>query len=300
MLMLVPEIALTPAVASLFRQTFGDRVAIQHSGLSDGERHDQWQRIRHGDIDVVVGTRSAVFAPLHRIGLVIVDEEHDASYKQDESPRYNGRDVAIVRAQRAGALVVLGSATPSMETYYHAMSGKYERVVLERRVLDRPLASVRIVDMREEYAAVGPRRHPEPRAHRGHPAPARTGRAVAGSPESAWICDRGLLPPMRRNARLPELQRVARRPRRRGGHAGTVSLLQLLDPGPCQVPAVCRSVPGADGIRHRARRGRSEAPVSAGHASPGSIATRFAARAPWERSCPRSAAAASTSWSAHR
>ena len=154
--MLVPEIALTPAVASLFRQTFGERVAIQHSGLSDGERHDQWQRIRRGDIDVVVGTRSAVFAPLDRIGLVIVDEEHDASYKQEESPRYNGRDVAIVRAQRAGALVVLGSATPSMESYYNAMSGKYERVVLERRVLDRPLAAVTIVDMREEYAAVGP------------------------------------------------------------------------------------------------------------------------------------------------
>jgi primosomal protein N' (replication factor Y) len=155
-LMLVPEIALTPAVASLFRQTFVDRVAIQHSGLSDGERHDQWQRIRRGDIDVVVGTRSAVFAPLGTIGLVIVDEEHDASYKQEESPRYNGRDVAIVRAQHAGALVVLGSATPSMESYYNAMSGKYERVVLERRVLDRPLANVTIVDMREEYAAAGP------------------------------------------------------------------------------------------------------------------------------------------------
>jgi primosomal protein N' (replication factor Y) len=154
--MLVPEIALTPAVASLFRQTFGDRVAIQHSGLSDGERHDQWQRIRRGEIDVVVGTRSAVFAPLQRIGLVIVDEEHDGSYKQEESPRYNGRDVAIVRAQRADALVVLGSATPSMESYHNAMTGKYERVVLERRVLDRPLAAVRIVDMREEYAAAGP------------------------------------------------------------------------------------------------------------------------------------------------
>ena len=155
-LMLVPEIALTPAVVSLFRQMFGGRVAIQHSGLSDGERHDQWQRIRAGDIDVVVGTRSAVFAPLGRIGLVIVDEEHDASYKQEESPRYNGRDVAIVRAQRAGALVVLGSATPSMESYFHAMSGKFERVVLERRVMDRPLAAVSIVDMREEYAAAGP------------------------------------------------------------------------------------------------------------------------------------------------
>jgi primosomal protein N' (replication factor Y) len=155
-LMLVPEIALTPAIASLFRQTFGDRVAIQHSGLSDGERHDQWQRIRRGDIDVVVGTRSAVFAPLPRIGLIIVDEEHDGSYKQEESPRYNGRDVAIVRGQRAGALVVLGSATPSMESYHHAMSGRYEHVVLERRVLDRPLASVSVVDMREEYAIEGP------------------------------------------------------------------------------------------------------------------------------------------------
>jgi primosomal protein N' (replication factor Y) len=155
-LMLVPEIALTPAAATLFRQAFGDRVAIQHSGLSDGERHDQWQRTRRGAVDVVVGTRSAVFAPLENVGLIVVDEEHDASYKQEESPRYNGRDVAIVRGQRAGALVVLGSATPSMESYHHAMSGKYERVVLTRRVLDRPLAAVRVVDMREEYAAAGP------------------------------------------------------------------------------------------------------------------------------------------------
>jgi primosomal protein N' (replication factor Y) len=155
-LMLVPEIALTPAVAAFFRDAFGDHVAVQHSGLSDGERHDQWQRIRRADVDVVVGTRSAVFAPLQDIGLIVVDEEHDGSYKQEEIPRYNGRDVAIVRGQRAGALVVLGSATPSMESYHHAMNGKYERVVLERRVLDRPLAAVSVVDMREEYAADGP------------------------------------------------------------------------------------------------------------------------------------------------
>jgi primosomal protein N' (replication factor Y) (superfamily II helicase) len=155
-LMLVPEIALTPVMVLLFRETFGERVAVQHSGLSDGERHDQWQRIRRGDIDVVVGTRSAVFAPLERVGLIIVDEEHDASYKQEESPRYNGRDVAIVRGQRANALVVLGSATPSMESGYNASTGRYERVVLERRVLDRPLAAVTVVDMREEFAAAGP------------------------------------------------------------------------------------------------------------------------------------------------
>jgi primosomal protein N' (replication factor Y) (superfamily II helicase) len=155
-LMLVPEIALTPAVAAVFRDTFGERLAIQHSGLSDGERHDQWQRIRRGDIDVVVGTRSAVFAPLERIGLIVIDEEHDGSYKQEEAPRYNGRDVAIVRAQQACALAVLGSATPSMESYHNAITGKYERVVMEHRVLDRPLAAVTIVDMREEYAAEGP------------------------------------------------------------------------------------------------------------------------------------------------
>ena len=155
-LMMVPEIALTPSVAVLFRGAFGDRVAIQHSALSDGERHDQWQRIRRGAVDLVIGTRSAAFAPLSQLGLVIVDEEHDASYKQEEAPRYHGRDVAIMRASREGALVVLGSATPSMESYQNAASGKYARVVLERRVLDRPLASVRIVNMREEYAAEGP------------------------------------------------------------------------------------------------------------------------------------------------
>jgi primosomal protein N' (replication factor Y) len=155
-LMLVPEIALTPVVAALFRQAFGRRVAIQHSGLSDGERHDQWQGIRRGDLDVVIGTRSAVFAPVASPGLIIVDEEHDGSYKQEESPRYHGRDVAIVRAQRAGALVVLGSATPSMESYQNAVSGRYEHLVLERRVLERPMAAVTVVDMREELAIAGP------------------------------------------------------------------------------------------------------------------------------------------------
>src|SRR5213075_3151917 len=119
-LLLVPEIALTPSMSALVRGAFGDRVAIQHSSLSHGERHDQWQRIRRGDVDVVVGTRSAVFAPLDRLGLIIVDEEHDSSYKQEETPRYHGRDVAIVRASRERALVVLGSATPSLESYQNA------------------------------------------------------------------------------------------------------------------------------------------------------------------------------------
>jgi primosomal protein N' (replication factor Y) len=155
-LLMVPEIALTPSMAALVRGAFGDRVAIQHSALSAGERHDQWHRIRRGEIDVVVGTRSAVFAPLDRLGLIVVDEEHDSSYKQDETPRYHGRDVAIMRASREHALVVLGSATPSMESYQNAAIGKYARITLERRVLDRPLAAVRLVNMRTAYADEGP------------------------------------------------------------------------------------------------------------------------------------------------
>jgi primosomal protein N' (replication factor Y) (superfamily II helicase) len=155
-LMLVPEIALTPAVAAAFRQRFGSGVAIQHSGLSDGERHDQWHRIRRGDVDVVIGTRSAIFVPLAKPGLIVVDEEHDTSYKQEETPRYHGRDVAVMRGKFADALVVLGSATPAMETFYNARSDRYTAITLTRRVLDRAMADVRVVDMREEMAEEGP------------------------------------------------------------------------------------------------------------------------------------------------
>ncbi|MCC7007450.1 MAG: primosomal protein N' [Acidobacteria bacterium] len=154
-LVLVPEIALTPALAGLFRTRFGPRVAIQHSGLSSGERHDQWHRIRRGDVDIVVGTRSAVFAPLDRLGAIVVDEEHEGSYKQDEVPRYHARDVAVVRARMERTLVVLGSATPSLESMANVRAGRYAIVRLTRRVLDRPLAAVRVVDMRREVARQG-------------------------------------------------------------------------------------------------------------------------------------------------
>jgi primosomal protein N' (replication factor Y) len=154
-LVLVPEIGLTPVVAGLFRARFGSAVAIQHSGLSIGERHDQWHRIRRGEVSVVVGTRSAVFAPLEDVGLVVVDEEHDGAYKQDEAPRYHGRDVAIVRAQLEGAIALVGSATPSLESASNARRGRYEHLMLPRRIFDRPMASVEIVDMRREYAARG-------------------------------------------------------------------------------------------------------------------------------------------------
>ena len=154
-LMLVPEISLTPAMAGLFVSRFGSRVAVLHSGMSDAEREAQWHRVKKGSSDVVVGTRSAVFAPLDRPGLVIVDEEHDSSYKQEESPRYNGRDMAIVRGREARATVILGSATPAIETRYNAEMEKYQLLELEYRVRERPLPETSIVDMRQEFAETG-------------------------------------------------------------------------------------------------------------------------------------------------
>ena len=150
-LLLVPEIGLTPAVAGQFLRRFGDRVAILHSAFHDAERAEQWRRIRSGAATVVVGTRSGVFAPIRNLGLVVIDEEHDQSYKQQETPRYNGRDVAIVRAQAAGAVAVLGSATPSLESRYNASRGKYTLLELPERIERRPMPDVEVVDMRQEF-----------------------------------------------------------------------------------------------------------------------------------------------------
>ncbi len=150
-LLLVPEIALTPAVAGHFYARFGERVAILHSAFTDTERADQWRRIRQGKARVVVGTRSGVFAPVDNLGLIVVDEEHDQSYKQEETPRYHGRDVAIVRAQRAGATVVLGSATPGLESRYNAARNKYTLLELKERIEKRPLPAVELIDMRREF-----------------------------------------------------------------------------------------------------------------------------------------------------
>jgi primosomal protein N' (replication factor Y) len=156
-ILLVPEIGLTPAVAADLHQVFGDKVAILHSGLSDAERAEQWHRIRRGEARVVAGTRSAVFAPVSDLALIIVDEEQDSSYKQEETPRYHARDVAVMRAKMAGAgaVVVLGSATPSLESYFNAKKNKYALVELPDRVEMRPLPEVEIVDMRLEFQETG-------------------------------------------------------------------------------------------------------------------------------------------------
>src|ERR1700722_5611714 len=150
-IVLVPEIALTLWVGRLVRARFGEKVAVLHSGLPDTERAREWWRVRHGEAKIVVGTRSAVFAPLENLGLIIVDEEQETSYKQEETPRYHGRDTAVYRARLEGAVVLLGSATPSLETYHNARAGKYHLLELTSRVADRPLADVRVVDLREEF-----------------------------------------------------------------------------------------------------------------------------------------------------
>jgi primosomal protein N' (replication factor Y) len=150
-IVLVPEIALTLWIGRLVRARFGEHTAVLHSALPDIERARAWWRVRHGHARVVVGTRSAVFAPVENLGLIIVDEEQESSYKQEEVPRYHGRDTAVYRARLEGAVAILGSATPSLETYYNARAEKYRLLTLTSRVENRPLADVRIVDLREEF-----------------------------------------------------------------------------------------------------------------------------------------------------
>ena len=154
-ILLVPEIGLTPQTAGLLDAAFGDKVALLHSALTPEERSDQWRRIQRGDAPIVVGTRSAIFAPAPNLGLILVDEEHDQSYKQEESPRYNARDVAVVRAKLEGAVVVLGSATPSLESWQNSASARYTRIEMRDRVMNRPLPRVELIDMRREFQETG-------------------------------------------------------------------------------------------------------------------------------------------------
>jgi primosomal protein N' (replication factor Y) len=154
-IVLVPEIALTPQTIERFRGRFGDTVAILHSHLSSGERHDEWHRIHDGEARIAIGARSAVFAPVKDLGLIVVDEEHENTYKQEEAPRYNARDVAVMRGRLEGCAVVLGSATPALESFYNARNGKYRLVELKHRVDHRSMPFMRIVDMRVEAERTG-------------------------------------------------------------------------------------------------------------------------------------------------
>lgn len=152
-IVMVPEIALTPQLIRIFRSRFGKGIAVLHSGLSDGERYDQWTRISKGEVSIAVGARSAIFAPFTRLGLIVVDEEHDATYKQEEVPRYHARDLAVVRGKMSGATVILGSATPSVESFFHAQAGKYRMLTMAKRIEDRPMPEVCLIDMKEQRDA---------------------------------------------------------------------------------------------------------------------------------------------------
>ncbi len=154
-ILLVPEIGLTPQSVGLLDAAFGQKVALLHSALTPEERSEQWRRIRRGEAPIVVGTRSAIFAPVPKLGLILVDEEHDQSYKQEETPRYNARDVAVMRAKIEGAVVAMGSATPSLESWQNSASGKYQRIELRDRVMNRPLPEVELIDMRREFQETG-------------------------------------------------------------------------------------------------------------------------------------------------
>jgi primosomal protein N' (replication factor Y) (superfamily II helicase) len=147
-ILMVPEISLAVYMEGIFRSRLGDRVAIYHSGLSRGERYDQWMRMVRGDVDLVIGARSALFSPLPRLGLIIVDEEHDSAYKQESAPRYQARDTAVVRAKMEKALVILGSGTPSVQSYQNGMSGRYHLLFMPERVERRPLPEIEVVDMK--------------------------------------------------------------------------------------------------------------------------------------------------------
>lgn len=154
-ILLVPEIGLTPATAAQLHRAFGEGVAMLHSALTPEERAEQWHRIRRGDARIIVGTRSAIFAPALRLGLIIVDEEHDSSYKQEENPRYHARDVAVMRAKLAEAPIILGSATPSLESWQNAERQRYTLIEMPERVNQRPLPAVELVDMRREFQETG-------------------------------------------------------------------------------------------------------------------------------------------------
>ena len=152
-IMLVPEISLTPQVLSVFKARFGEDVAILHSGLSAGERFDEWQRIRQGNAKIVVGARSAIFAPIQNVGIIIIDEEHDGSYKSESNPRFETHDIAIFRAKFNNCSLILGSATPSVESYYKAKTGEYKLLELPKRVNNQEMPKIQVVDMRSEISS---------------------------------------------------------------------------------------------------------------------------------------------------
>ncbi|OGP31767.1 MAG: primosomal protein N' [Deltaproteobacteria bacterium GWC2_42_11] len=189
-IILVPEISLTYGLIRYLTGIFPSKVAVVHSGLSEGERYDQWKKIRDGKVDIVIGARSAVFSPLKDIGLIVVDEEHDASYKQEDGVRYNARDLSVMLAKMLDAVVVLGSATPSVETFYNAQHGKITLISLEKRVEGRPMPYVELVDMRNLSSGHESRGHPAQRGHGSWRVPSVRGHGERVKTQDSSISER--------------------------------------------------------------------------------------------------------------
>ena len=243
-ILLVPEIGLTPQMAGLLDAAFGERVALLHSALTPEERSEQWRRIHRGEAPIIVGTRSAIFAPVPNLGLICVDEEHDQSYKQEETPRYNARDVAVMRAKLAGAVVVLGSATPSLESWHNASAGQvHARSKCRDRVANRPLPEVELIDMRQRVP--GDRRSDNifsRVAHRADPRRARPRRAGPYSAQPPRLLLRRHLPRLRRKAGVPELRHRPHPPQAARRETGLARAGQRLE---CHYCGYRRTVPAA-------------------------------------------------------
>ena len=227
--MLVPEISLTPQTVERFKARFSSGphqtlVAVLHSHLSTGERHDEWHKIRQGRARIAIGARSAIFAPIDPLGLIIVDEEHEHTYKQEESPRYHARDVAIMRGQMEGAMVVLGSATPSLESFYNCQKANIRCWKCPSARTTKRCPSVRIVDMRHHATRES---HSDflTATQRGHHAATGTKRTGDTVSQPARLFDLAAMPPLRLCRRMPELQRLAHLP-----STGAKALLPYLRP----------------------------------------------------------------------
>ena len=204
-LFLVPEIALTHQLVAQVRQRFGGSVAVLHSAMTGKERWDEWKRIARREIAVVVGARSAIFAPLMNLGLIVVDEEHETAYKQEDGIRYNARDIAIVRGKISSCPVILGSATPALESYTHSQTQHYTALTLPTRVAARPLPKVEIVDLRRESRSGKTAPIFSTRLQQALRATYQAGKQSVLISESAWICELPAMPPMRRDALVSAL-----------------------------------------------------------------------------------------------
>ena len=307
-ILLVPEIGLTPQTVGLLDAAFGDKVALLHSALTPEERSEQWRRIRRGEAPIVVGTRSAIFAPAPNLGLILVDEEHDQSYKQEETPRYNARDVAVMRAKIEGAVVVMGSATPSLESWQNSAAGKYQRIEMRDRVMNRPLPEVELIDMRREFQETGQEQLFSRALVEQTQAGSGSRRAGADPAQPARLLVCRDLPRLRRKAGVPELRHLADPPQaagggcRRGarGPAAGVPLLRLPAHGAGALPQVRQRAPLLSGRGLAAGRRAAGRDLSHARASAAWTATRCAGAAIWNgcwRGCTR---ARSTCWWARR